>query len=143
VTPAEAEAVEFFHYDYWEPGGAKPGPQTSLADAAVLVKGIKDSRVDLTVSVQRPGLVLLPILYSKLLTIECADATLVVLNADKHAAVELHEGVYQLAVQRREPIDRVRGIAAGAGILLLVSLLLTWVQTQRTCGQKFRTALKG
>src|SRR5262249_8824645 len=140
LTPAKAEAAEFFHYDYWEPGGPKPGPQTPLADAAVLVKRIKDNRVDLTVSVQRPGLVPLPVLYSRLLTIEGADANLVVLNADKHAAVELREGVYQLAVQRRELIDGVTGIAAGCGILLLASLLLTWLQPPRSYGQKLGTA---
>jgi hypothetical protein len=140
ATPAEAEAEEFFHYDYWEPGGPKPRPQTPFADAAESVKKIKDNRVDLIVSVQRPGLVPLPVLYSRLLVIEGADANLVVLNADKHAAVELHEGVYQLVVQRREPIGRVTGIAAGCGILLLASLLLTRLQTPRSYGQKLGTA---
>jgi hypothetical protein len=125
ISSSAAETSDFLMHDYWEAGGSKLESNLtvdSLAQTEPFTVHIEGPCARMIVVVRKGGVVSLPILYSRLLSVRVDDQPVESYNVAKQAAVKISEGTHHIQACRWEPIKYPVAIFAGAIVFMLTAI---------------------
>ena len=106
--------------DYYELDGSQKLPGQHLSRSLFEVHGNIATGI---IRRDDPGLVILPVQFSRFLSVRLNDRNVAVINADGLVALDLPEGTSSMHIARNDPITPLISLLSGS-CLLLLSLIL-------------------